>query len=341
MDNIGLCRNCAKNMTHHFCTLFDRNYLYKGVALYRSLEKHCPDFKLWILCMDDLTSEVLRGMNLKQVELILLDDFLTDKLRDARKERSIAEFSWTCAANVCSHLLKSEEVDMITYLDADMYFYADPMVLFDEMGDKSIAIVRHNFSPERNYLEKTGKYNVAWVSFRNDAYGRRASSWWSEQVLNWCYDRYEDGKFGDQLYLDDWTERFDNVHVIAHTGADVAPWNMNNHTLSKKGEQIFFGDLPLIFYHFHGFHLLAKGGFLPAGNYFFREELIKLVYGPYYEELLRIKDLIEEKYPSFSYGFKKLSIKEIFLSKCFRSRWFERIFLYFARAKSDKKFASQ
>ncbi len=48
---------------------------------------------------------------------------------------------------------------------------------------------------------------------RND--GELVRSWWEERCLEWCYARFEDGKFGDQKYLDDWTSRFNKqVHVL-------------------------------------------------------------------------------------------------------------------------------
>ena len=49
-------------MTHELCTLFDLAYLPQGVALYRSLERVCPSFRLRAFCMDGPTKSVLERM---------------------------------------------------------------------------------------------------------------------------------------------------------------------------------------------------------------------------------------------------------------------------------------
>lgn len=35
-----------------YCTYFDHNYLSRGVALHRSLQRHAPGARLWVCCED-------------------------------------------------------------------------------------------------------------------------------------------------------------------------------------------------------------------------------------------------------------------------------------------------
>ena len=154
-------------------------------------------------------------------------------------------------------LRNNPEIDLITYLDADLFFYSDPTPLINEMDHHSISITVHNF-PEYRTLPTTGKYNVGWLSFRRDAEGIRCLKWWREKCIDWCYERFEGGKYADQLYLDEWPNAFHGVKVLEHKGANVAAWNIGNYAVSETNGQIMVSGFPLIFYHFHGFKQITR-----------------------------------------------------------------------------------
>ncbi len=60
-------------VTRAYCTLFDVNYMTRGITLYRSLEKDSSeDFRLWAFCMDDPTETALHRLGLPSLEVVPL-----------------------------------------------------------------------------------------------------------------------------------------------------------------------------------------------------------------------------------------------------------------------------
>ncbi|MGB7066492.1 MAG: hypothetical protein WBF55_15235, partial [Syntrophobacteria bacterium] len=59
----------------YYCTYFDINYLIKGLALYRSLVRQAIPFRLWVLCFDEPTYEILRHLELPEIVPISLAEF--------------------------------------------------------------------------------------------------------------------------------------------------------------------------------------------------------------------------------------------------------------------------
>lgn len=238
-----------------FCTYFDQHYLTRGLALYRSLERHCARFRLWVLCLDQTTFDVLSALELPGVVLIRLSDFEQgdEALLQAKQNRTLVEYYFTCTPSLVLYVFRHwPEVDSIVYLDADLWFFADPSPVYEEVRDHSIAIIPHRFPPRLRVLEKHGIYNVGWLWFRRDTTALACLNWWRERCLEWCYDRVEPGRFADQKYLDDWPQRFDRVVVVQHKGANLAPWNLSNYCLRYDGSQVVVDCDKLLFYHFHG-----------------------------------------------------------------------------------------
>lgn len=272
----------------NFCTLFDSNYAPQGLSMYNSLFQHCKDFHLYIFAFDDITFEVFRKLHLSKATIISLVDFEDEELLRAKQNRSKKEYCWTCASSTILYCLKRYNLDQCAYIDADLYFYSDITVLIDETADKSVLITPHNYAPEYDQSENCGKYCVQFISFKNNADGMNALNWWRKACLEWCYARFEDGKFGDQKYLDDWLERFNCVHVLKNFGGGLAPWNRTRYYLDRHMQVNESGKkYPLCFYHFHDLKFdgkkINRDYFL---NYKIDRKYMISLYVPYVKELI-------------------------------------------------------
>jgi len=319
-------------MSRNFCTLFDKNYVFQGLALYHSLERHGHDFNLWILCLDEATYSLLAKLDLKKATLVRLGEIENEALLAAKATRSWGEYCWTLASAFTYYLItKYPELAEMTYLDSDLYFYSSPEPIFQEMGNNSVLIVRHNYSPALKYLEKkAGIYNVSLVAFKNDRNGLSCLNYWREQCLDWCYNRHEDGKFGDQKYLDAWPKEFPGVQVISHPGANVAPWNIDQYRID---EQMLINGRPLIFYHFHTLKVTGPSHFqLHSSFYRLSSKAHQYIYQPYIDEIKSLINLISKTAPEFPIHYQRPeNVREKLRQKAKRLL----VNLYFSRQKYE------
>ena len=238
----------------HFCTYFDNRYLTRGLALHQSLRQYCPQSTRWVLCLDSAAYDILTELALDGIRPIAHEEFLRDdsQLKSARNDRGLIEYYFTCTPSLVLFILaRQSALEMVTYLDADLYFFSSPEPLFEEMGACSIAITPHRFPPALRDLERYGIYNVGWLSFRRDPVAIECLQWWRVLCLEWCHDHVEDGKFADQKYLDQWPALFGSVAVLAHPGANLAAWNLTGVKLGRADDTVTVNGRPLIFYHFH------------------------------------------------------------------------------------------
>ena len=291
----------------HFCTLFDSNYLLKGVAMLRTLKQHCPDAHVHVLCMDGPTREILAQLDLPYVTCLSLSEVEDEALLAVKPGRVIAEYCWTLSPCLPWYVLQhNRDIDAITYLDADLYFYSSLQPLFDEIGDASIVIIEHRFIPQLRHLEVKGRFCVEWVSFRRDEQGMACLARWREQCIEWCFYRLEEDRMADQKYLDKWPAQYDGVHILKHPGAGIAPWNYAQYQFDHDAdERITVNGAPLIFYHFHQFQLLSNGSFDRLSSYYTAMGPEPgLVYEIYEMALGSVLEEVRSLRPGFSAGMK-------------------------------------
>lgn len=246
---------------YYFCTYFNKNYLSRGLALHESLCEQSPSFRLFVLCLDDFAYDFLIKYAVAEiipVRLSTLED-ADPALKATKHDRSIVEYYFTLTPCWPHYLLEQRpEINMITYLDSDIYFYSSPQVLFEELGSGSVLMMPHRFSEKNRSWEQWGKYNVVYNTFRRDADGMMCLRRWREQCLEWCYDRVEGKRFADQKYLDQWPERFSNVVVCKNKGANLAAFNVDHTALSRQDGKVCADNDSLVFYHYQHLRQLNK-----------------------------------------------------------------------------------
>lgn len=282
--------------------------------MYESLRLHHTKFHLYALVLDEETNDTLTRLQLPNLTILCLKDIEDDGLRRARSNRSDVEYFWTLTPSLPLIVFKLFNVNHVHYIDADCFFFHSiDNTLENELSSCDVLIFEHNYSPNRKSWERTsGRFNVGMVSFRNTENGRDVLHDWKRRCEDWCYARYEDGKMGDQLYLDQWPQNFPQVRISTHLGACVAPWNLDNFEVNQRNAGVFVDDWPIVFYHFHALRIFRDLTISPAEGYKISRQALKLIYRPYQESLRLAYKKIRNTKPSFSSGLRPKTRRDIF-----------------------------
>src|SRR3989338_403098 len=184
----------------HFITLFDNNFLPIGLCLHSSLLEHGQPFHLWILCMDELVEQNLQRLDLTHVSLIPLREIEDERLLAVKPTRSRGEYCWTLTPFTPQFVFERDpQVRQVTYLDADLFFFAPPKLLLDEFehSGKHVLITEHAYDPRYERFgraKRGGRFCVQFITLRRSPEGAKVMRWWQDRCLEWCYARVEDGK---------------------------------------------------------------------------------------------------------------------------------------------------
>jgi hypothetical protein len=237
-----------------YVTYFDQRYVARAHAMLRSLRFHDPDAAVFALCFDEPARALTAELQDRQISFVSpreLYEFDPDLA--ACEGRGDAAFRATHKASLARYVLhRHPEFSGVAHIDADTYFFSSPQPLYDEIGEAPVAISPHRFFYNRRRSEWYGHFNAGYIYWKNDATGRRCLADYRDDCIRWCErEAMPDGRFMNQGYLTSWPQRYAGVHVIAHPGVNLAPWNIAGHSLSKQSE-IRVDDRPLIFFHFSG-----------------------------------------------------------------------------------------
>jgi hypothetical protein len=292
-------------MNDIYCTYFDHNYLSRALLTIDSLRRFEPKTPIHVLALSELCESILLELALPNVEIVPLAELehAYPELAPLKQTRKLIEYYFTLSPFLPHYLFSKTATDRITYIDGDLYFFTSPRLVLDSLGLASVAITPHRFSFDyRNHVQY-GLFNVAWITYRRCAEGLDCLNTYKTECTAWCYDRLEDGRFGDQKYLDTWPERYPNLKIIEHKGLNLAIWNVQNSFIRVRNNTVMIDDDPLVFYHFTGTQLLPDGTVqVPVVRRGGRSQtvLIEHVLNPYARRLAEEHRSLKQRFPALA-----------------------------------------
>ncbi len=292
-------------MNDIYCTYFDHNYLSRAVLTIESLRRFDAETPIHILALSKLCEEILHELALPNVEIIPLAvlEQAYPELAAVKPNRKLIEYYFTLSPFLPHYLFSRTTANRVTYIDGDLYFFTSPTPVRDALGDASVAITPHRFSSEYRNHFIYGRFNVGWITYRQCAEGLDCLNTYMSECLAWCYDRVQDGRFGDQKYLDAWPDRYPALKIIEHKGFNLSIWNVSNYILRMKDDVLMVDDDLLVFYHYASTQVLPDGTVrVPVLSRGGRSQrtLLERVINPYAEKLKNERASLHRRFPALA-----------------------------------------
>lgn len=296
----------SDHKVNHYCTYFDSNYLPRGIAMIRSLRRQDPTAQIYVLCLDQSTHDILVKSN-ENLSLIHINHLINvdSAFAKARENRTQIEWYFTATSCLVNYLInQNPNIEKLYYLDSDLYFFNSIQPLIEEAKDASAQIIEHRFPEELKQLLVYGRFNVGWIGFSACEEGKKLIQDYRNNCLDWCYDKLEEDRFGDQKYLDKWPTDYSKCIVSQQGGANVATWNISGRKLRFTNQQFTIDNQNLIFYHFQGIARLMSGNYVIKGDPLNLGDYFEHLYVPYLKELSKIEQ-------EFDFALNKITAKDI------------------------------
>jgi hypothetical protein len=239
---------------------FTFSYLNRARVLFQTLRARHPDWDLVALITDAVPPGLAFDPASEPFDRVVFSESLpVGTFRSWIFKHDVVE---ACTAVKGPFLRQACEsgADAVIYLDPDTALFeslepierwleTDEILLTPHLidpNDEPAAIFDNDLSASR-----TGIFNLGFVAVRTKGEGARFARWWSDRLLNYCYDDMDRGLFVDQRWCDHVPALFDRVKVIRDPGYNVASWNLSRREVAVgKDGRITVNGVPLRFWHF-------------------------------------------------------------------------------------------
>lgn len=226
-----------------------------------SILKWDPESR-FIIGLVDLIDSKVDYSQYSEFELIPCMDLGFPEFEGMLAKYNIIEFNTAVKPFYFEYLFeRNPSVNQIFYLDPDLYFYQDPVLLEKEFlgGDILLTpnLIYSQKQPSTGELAslRHGMFNLGFIGLKRGEESLQLIEWWKMRLRDHCRIDKCNGIFVDQKWIDLAPLFFNNIVSVKHPGWNMAWWNFSERKLLKtsEGYRVNQPDTPLVFFHFSGF----------------------------------------------------------------------------------------
>ena len=249
-------------MTVHVFTSAAFNYIPKARMLFDSLRKYHPEWVLHLALCDALRPDL--DLSNEAVDSIMpVEQLDIPNWKAWAFCHSIVELCTAIKPFALLKLLQHDDCDKVIYFDPDIVLFSRVDDIVAALDDGDVCLTPHLTVPEEKLSAvidneicalQHGVYNLGFIGVRASEEGQRFADWWASRTYRFCRDDIPHGLFTDQRWIDMVPAFFEGAVIIRNPRHNVAPWNVNQRTVSGSlAEGLTIDGAPLGFYHFTGF----------------------------------------------------------------------------------------
>lgn len=295
------------------CIILSNAKLYQGLALYYSLIPNMTNYKVFFLCVGDEVYELLIKMNLENAVIIPVNAVEDEVMLTLKAQRSVSEYCYTLKPIFLLYILNNyPSINIVTYTDADLFFYSNAMPIYNALDHCSVLLSTHELPTKLSYYESlVGRYNAGFLILKRDKTAYECLEWWRLRCMESCSDKPKNGIFTDQKYLDRMST-FNGVSVIMTPGVNIAPWNIYKYDFANVNGTVTVNNKNLIFFHFSGFRVLSKKEYVFLNGPFLK---LNQIMDTYINKISNIISVINNIDPNFDGAYLEDHHKSILTSQ--------------------------
>ncbi|MBY0369812.1 hypothetical protein K2X33_03940 [bacterium] len=216
-----------------FCCVADSQYLPFFFALVENLTAvHAGPLEIHLLAVDSGVEPAVRAQYPdRNIRIYPIREVWTDAEWQRISQRPISLRALSCKPRIFLKARQNSDAEALFLLDLDIYFLRSPAHLNQAFGTGN-TLFFPQWSDRFTWARLHGIFNSGMVGAKKGA--EPFLSWWSRACWISCELEVEQGRFGDQAFIDQALLYFDGIQIYRGLDEDIAPWNRRTLEVAKS-----------------------------------------------------------------------------------------------------------